>query len=396
MSTRSRTIVVGGGFAGLVAAKELRHRLPREHEVVLISANDELTHTPSLSLVPFGLRDRSPIMALIRPLLASLGISFRHAPMFRLDLAGQRVVTPLGNEPYDHLVLATGSTPAFDGVEGMGPRRPTHSISSWADATRARAAIDRLVDDPGPVVIGAAWGASCLDYAYEVLLGLLAHLRRRDLAGRVPVAFVTPEPFLGHVGRGDDRNRAVLENLLASQGVEVILGARLRRVRPDELELSDGRALPASFAMIVPPLAGLPVLRGSSIVDERGFVITDRDGRSPSAPMVYAAGGASAYRQVPAGSPCGPPSAGHLAEADARAVAGNVAAAVLGEPLVAQLDEAIVVRGLPEGPVGQAALIELGSRRQRGAWRLPGPEARWAIESLGRYFLDEEARAWAR
>ena len=71
---------------------------------------------------------------------------------------------------------------------------------------------NRVLDDPGPIVIGAAQGASCRP-AYE-----FAHyrrgLRKRRLRRKVPITFVTPEPYIGHLGLSGVGDSKALEHEL--------------------------------------------------------------------------------------------------------------------------------------------------------------------------------------
>lgn len=62
--------------------------------------------------------------------------------------------------------------------------------------------IPELLADPGPIVVGAAAGASCFGPAYEFAAILDTDLRRRKLRDKVPMTFVTSEPYVGHMGLG--------------------------------------------------------------------------------------------------------------------------------------------------------------------------------------------------
>ncbi len=52
----------------------------------------------------------------------------------------------------------------------------------------------------GPAIIGAVQGASCFGPAYEFAFILDTALRRKRVRDRVPMTFVTPEPYIGHLG----------------------------------------------------------------------------------------------------------------------------------------------------------------------------------------------------
>ncbi len=55
----------------------------------------------------------------------------------------------------------------------------------------------------GPIVIGASQGAACFGAAYEFSLqSALPGLKKHHLLDKVPLTYVTAEPFLGHFGIG--------------------------------------------------------------------------------------------------------------------------------------------------------------------------------------------------
>src|SRR5690606_21211778 len=103
--------------------------------------------------------------------------------------------------PYDYLIVATGPDLAFDEIEGLGPHGGyTQAICHVDHAAKAQAAVMEFAKNPGPIVVGAAQGASCYGPAYEFAFILDTELRRRKIRDRVPMTFVTPEPYIGHLG----------------------------------------------------------------------------------------------------------------------------------------------------------------------------------------------------
>ncbi|MEX6431068.1 sulfide:quinone reductase, partial [Ferrimicrobium acidiphilum] len=120
-----------------------------------------------------------------------------------IDTAAKVVTTSVGEHAYDFLVIATGHRSANEAVPGLGPfDGPNHSPMSAPETVELAQAIRRLLVEPGPVVIGAAPGASCIGPVYELAFELDYLLRRRRLRHRVPMSLITPEPFLGHMGMG--------------------------------------------------------------------------------------------------------------------------------------------------------------------------------------------------
>src|SRR5690606_36414484 len=102
---------------------------------------------------------------------------------------------------------------AFDEIEGFGPGAQTQSVCHIDHALGAKAAFDRLVSNPGPVLVGAVQGASCYGPAYEFAFILDKALRDSKVRDRVPMTFVTAEPYVGHLGLdGVGDTRGLLES----------------------------------------------------------------------------------------------------------------------------------------------------------------------------------------
>jgi len=57
----ARVVIIGAGLGGLPAAYELRHVLPHEHKITLISNQPNFTFVPSLPWVALGLKSLDSI-----------------------------------------------------------------------------------------------------------------------------------------------------------------------------------------------------------------------------------------------------------------------------------------------------------------------------------------------
>src|SRR5579859_4621703 len=119
-ATRSAgcTDVLGGGTGGLVAARELRRRVPAGHRIVLVDRCAEHVYQPSLLWQMVGERREEQFR---RPLnrLERKGIEFRQAEVEELDLDNRTVRTNAGAIDYDALVLSLGARLASETVPGF-------------------------------------------------------------------------------------------------------------------------------------------------------------------------------------------------------------------------------------------------------------------------------------
>ncbi|HYU15536.1 MAG TPA: FAD-dependent oxidoreductase [Candidatus Acidoferrum sp.] len=317
-------VVVGSSFAGFTAAVELRRMLDERHQVTVISKSDEFLFMPSLIWVPFRLRTREDITFAVGPALARHGIRFRHDAVTRLDLDRRLIATGTGDERYDYLVLATGSKPNYGAIPGLGPRGYTESIMTLPEAERARTAFDRFVAAPGPVVVGSVQGASSHAAAYEFLFSMACELRTRRLAERAPLTYLTGEPSLAHFGRGGLGSAVeITAAFLDTLAIRAITSAAVQAISPGEIRLADGQTLPFAYAMLVPPLLGVDVVRAcDQITNASGFVRVNQFYQTAPYPDVFAAGVAVAE----GGS--------STTEEMAKVVANNIAAEIRGGTMI--------------------------------------------------------------
>lgn len=317
--------------------------------------------------------------------------------MTRIDLQGRTVTAADGSRSdYDFLVIATGPKLDYAAVKGMGPGGHAQSIFSWEDADRARESFERFAADPGPVVIGAVQGASCFGAAYEFLFNMAYELKKRDIAHRAPITYVTAEPFLAHFGIGGFGNGTKMtEMFMRHVNVESITDASVREFTRDEVHLDDGRRLPFRYAMFAPRFLGVDVVRAlEEITTPAGFVRVDGTYRTERYPEVYAAG-VAVQLDPPQKTriPCGVPKTGYLSEEMARVVAHNIVATIRGERLVS----------LPPGSIDAKCVLDAGNNGiimtsdhflepRSHAWLVPGPEAHWAKLAFEKYFLSTHRR----
>ncbi len=191
----NKVLLLGGNFAGLTAALSVKHELRDDVDVTVVSKSDRFLFNPSLIWVPFGKRKTRDIVFPLRRTFERHGVDFVHGEATKIDLAVQQVETSRGTYDYDYLVIATGYLNEFDVVPGLGPGGNAYSITHLDGAVDAAEGWARFLNDPGPIVVGATQGA-----AYEFVFNVAYHLHKQRL--KVPVAYVSAEPFPGHFGIG--------------------------------------------------------------------------------------------------------------------------------------------------------------------------------------------------
>ena len=389
---RHRVVVVGSSFAGLTAALEVKRRMKDRAEVTVLDRRDHFTFIPSLIWLPFGKRSAADVTFKLAPVYERKGIRFANTAAEGFDLARQVVLTAGDEIPYDRLVIATGPRLAFEKIPGLGPEAGhTQSVCNLEHAAEAGEAWQRFLENPGPVVVGTAQGGSCFGASYEFLLNTRHQLEKAGLAGKVPITFVSSEPFLGHFGLGGvgDSEKRVTK-FFDRLGIRGIANASIDEVRDGEIQLAGGEVLPFAFAMIVPPFTGVDaVTRTEGLGNPAGFIPVNDEYRHVDHPAVFAAGVDIAIAPpTPTLVPTGVPKTGHMSEHMAKVAAQNIAADLIGgKPKRIAVDDLGAICILDAGSGGMAIKTDRVLGGGEHTHVLAGPYAHWAKIAFEKMFL---------
>ncbi len=341
--------IIGAGLGGVPCAYTMRKRLGKAHRVTLIGTSAYFEFTPSNPWVAVGWRDRAQTRVAMREPLAARGIDWIDQPVRTID-AEHSVLTLSDSRTldYDYLVIATGPKLAFEEVPGLGPEAHTESICTQAHAVRAWEKYQQFLREPGPMVIGAAAGASCFGPAYEFAMIVDSDLRRRKLRDRVPITFVTSEPYIGHMGLGGvGDSKGLMEAELRQRHIKWITNAKVTSASEAAMTVleHDEAGKPKQehqigfrFAMVLPAFKGVDAVASvPGLCNPRGFVLIDPYQRSPKYRNIFSAGVCVAIPPVEATPvPTGAPKTGYMIESMVSAICENVAAELEGRPADAQ------------------------------------------------------------
>jgi sulfide:quinone oxidoreductase len=392
-------VVLGAGLGGLPAAYELRRALGREHRITLVNAADRFQFTPSNPWVAVGWRTPEQVTVAIRPAVEKRGIEFIAEAARTLDPEHNKLTLASARElSYDYLVIATGPKLAFEEVPGLGPAGNTVSVCTTPHAEHARERYQQFLQNPGPIVIGAAAGASCFGPAYEFALIVDADLRKRRLRSKVPMTFVTPEPYIGHMGLGGvGDSKGLLESELRQRHIKWITNAKLLEVGAKTLRVAEhdeqGKVareheLPHSFSMFIPAFKGVEAIASvPGLCNPRGFVLIDEHQRNPQYRNIYSAGVCVAIPPVEATAvPTGAPKTGYMIESMITAIVENIHAELNGKPAVARGTwNAICLADMGDSGVAFIALPQIPPRNV--TWARKGKWVHLAKVAFEKYFI---------
>ncbi|MBS0436129.1 MAG: FAD-dependent oxidoreductase [Proteobacteria bacterium] len=393
-------VVMGAGVGGMPAAYELRALLPAEHRITVVNPTDTFQFTPSNPWVAVGWRERSAVTLPIAPLLERKGIAFVASAVSKIDPAANRVTLENGQAlDYDYLVITTGPKLSFDEVPGAGPHGGhTHSVCTVGHAEMFWAEYQKFLEAPGPIVVGAMPGASCFGPAYEFAFILDADLRKRKLRHKVPMTYVTAEPYIGHLGLGGvGDSKSMLESELRGHDIKWITSAKTTKVEPGKLfttQLDDlgnvmkEHEVPFKLAMMLPAFKGVdPVAAIADMCNPRGFVLIDEHQRSKKYRNIFSAGVCVAIPPVEVTPvPSGAPKTGYMIETMVTAIAHNIAAELAGQPATAKGTwNAICLADMGDTGAAFVALPQIPPRNVN--WFKKGKWVHYAKIAFEKYFM---------
>ena len=392
-------VVMGAGVGGIPCAYELRKKLGKQHRITLLGTSPFFEFTPSNPWVAVGWRTLEQTRVAMSEPLQSKGVEWHEDAVRALDPEQRKLTLASGTMlDYDYLVIATGPKLAFDEVPGLGPEGFTQSICTHAHAIKAWADYQKFLQNPGPIVIGAAAGASCFGPAYEFAMILDADLRKRKMRDKVPMTFVTSEPYIGHMGLGGvGDSKGLMESELRQRHIRWITNAKVTSVEAGVLHATemddDGKpkkehAVTFNYAMILPAFRGVDAVASvAGLCNPRGFVLIDKHQQSPKYPNIFSAGVCVAIPPTEVTPvPTGAPKTGYMIESMVSAICENIVASIEGKPAEAQATwNAICLADFGDSGAAFVALPQIPPRNV--TWAGVGRWVHLAKVAFEKYFL---------
>ena len=392
-------VVLGAGLGGVIMAYEMKDQIGVGDRVTVINKGTKFSFVPSNPWVAVGWRDKEEIEVDLTDVMTRRGITLRPEGAKRVHPSENRVEMSDGSSvSYDYLVIATGPDLAFDEIPGFGPEAHTQSVCHVDHALKAQEAFKALVANPGPVVIGAVQGASCFGPAYEFLFILETALRKAKVRDRVPMTFVTSEPYIGHLGLdGVGDTKGLLESQMREHHIKWVTNAKVKSVDPGMIHVEevndDGSMkklhdLPFSFSMLLPAFRGVEAVRGiEGLTNPRGFILVDKYQRNPTFKNVFAVGVGVAIPPIaPTPVPVGVPKTGFMIESMVTATAENIASLLKGqEPHEVASWNAVCLADFGDSGVAVVAQPQIPPRNVN--WSSSGKWVHYAKIGFEKYFL---------
>ena len=341
---KPRVVILGGGFGGMYAALEFEKALAKgaDLDVTLVNRDNFFLFTPMLHEVAASDLDITNIVSPVRKLLRR--VAFFHGDIESIDLGHKRVVLSHGHEehchslPYDHLVLALGSTTNFFNLPGLAERALT--MKSLDDAiflrNRLIANLEEADFECSPfsrtpllnfVVAGGGFAgvetiAAMNDFLREAVRSF-PHLREEMLRIILvhPGKVILPE-LGGNLG-------AYAQRKLMEHKVEIRSNCKVTAVTDREVMLSDGTTVTTNTLVWTAGTCPNSLLDTLPCTKERGRVLVNEYLEVQDWPGVWALGDCAVVPDRKTGEPH-PPTAQHALR-EGKVAAQNVLAAIRGD-----------------------------------------------------------------
>lgn len=376
-----RAVVLGGGIGGLVAARELRRRLPAGHRIVLVDRAKEHVYQPSLLWQMVGERRPSQFM---RPLelLRRKGVEFHNAEAEALDLDGRVVVTSAGEVAYDSLVVSFGAELAPETMSGFDDM--AYNLFTPEGCAEIHSALQDITEGVIGILIPAL-PYKCPAAPYEAAFLAEAFIRRRGVRRNVEIHLFTAEhtPMpVAPAALGDS-----IADMLAARGIHYHPLFTFDELRPETRDVvaSDGRTHRVDLLMVVPPHRAPEVVRSSPLLGVSGFVHVDPRTLETDHDDVYAIGDVATVK-LPNGKAL--PKAGVFAHAEAKVVARRIADDLDGKPSNATFDgHGYCWIELGDGRAGFAGGDFYAEPEPRVRLRRPGRSLHWGKVAFEKWWL---------
>ena len=298
MKDTYQVIVVGAGFAGMTAAKELGRK---GVDVLLIDSNNYHQFQPLLYQVATS---QIGVSAIARP-LRSVFRRLRRVRVLTADVAAvdaaNRAVTTAEGDTFraEVLVIAAGAVPNFFNTPGAEEHAlPLYSVT---DATRLAARLTQLLDqadrEPGGsvdvvVVGGGPTGVETAGAMAENVKFVVPKYFSPELAARCHVHLVDMVPTV--LNAFSAKSQEYTRQRLTKIGVQLHLGVGVTEVRADGVTLADGTAIPGRVVVWAGGLKAGKIIAGSGLTQGRGGRIDVRpDLTAPDIEGVYVIGDAA-------------------------------------------------------------------------------------------------------
>jgi sulfide:quinone oxidoreductase len=319
----SKVLILGGGFAGVVAAERLAEQLGDEHQITLVSRSRQFVFYPALVRLAFGKAEAADVSFDLRQTLLNRRINFIEAEVARIDPFERNVTIAHGEVegklPYDYLVFALGRRLATERITGFYEH--AHHLLNVDKAISFGKAVSKFHE--GRAVFGQCVGARLPVPVYESAFALARSLEEKGERDRVRITVVSPTTLESEIK--DSAGAATLKKTLDAYQIEFLPNVSIESLTQNSAITKSKDAIDFDLLMLVPPFRGSSAASYLGITNEDGYIYVDSKMRVLGVERIYAIGDCTDFDG---------PKMGHMAVRQAEVAATNLAAQINGHGTV--------------------------------------------------------------
>ena len=259
-SNRPRVVILGAGFGGLTAAKALS----KDADVTVVDRHNFQTFLPLLYQVATAGLAADHVAHPVRGALRKSGVKFRMGSPISVDHKNKSVKLDSSEVlEFDHLVVALGSATADFGVAGvtehaLGMKSVHEAIGIRAEVMRRFEDLCRFEDQTRLSLSVVGGGPTGVEMA-----GALAELKRGPLKNDEANAAEHIDIYLIEAGPRilpmfSEKLSARAKKDLEKLGVKVLLNTAVQEVKPRQILIKDGSAIPSEVTVWAAGVKGEP------------------------------------------------------------------------------------------------------------------------------------------
>lgn len=314
-----KILILGGGFAGLEAAIQMRKR---KYEVTLVSDRPFFFIYPVSIWIPVRKKKYMDVQMDLHELARRHGFKLVVDKAVSLDTAANRVELENGSLEYDYLIIALGMHKVQ--LPGM---EHTHNICGKPDdALIIREKLDELIKK-GRGRIAVGFGGNPKDPtatavrggpAFELLFNISHYLKKLGLRDKFEINFFAPMKEPGK--RMGEKPYKKMDIFFKHYGINTYVGKKINRFEQNAVVFADESRLESDLTIYIAGGTGHEFIKNSSLpTNEAGFVRINELCRVQSHRNIYAVGDIAAIV-----GPVWAAKQGHIAEVMAATAAFNI------------------------------------------------------------------------
>lgn len=315
----SNILILGGGFAGLVAAERLSKKLGSSHQITLVSPSRKFTFYPALVQLAFGECDADDITFDLSAKMHDLDVRFVEGETVNIN-PNRRAVKIAGADfngdlHYDFLIAAVGRRLATEKTPGFFEH--AHHLLGTKAALKFGGAVKEF--KAGEIIVGLCPEARLPVPVCETAFALARKFRKEIEQGKVIVKAVFPASLEAAFGGANFHKE--IETAFKRHHINLLYDVPIREITNEKVLSSKKHRITYNLLMLVPPFRGNAALRGLGASNEEDFIKVNGLMQVHDAENTYAAGDIVAFSG---------PKFAHMAVRQAAVAAENVLAEIEG------------------------------------------------------------------